>query len=213
VPAGLPSELLERRPDVIAAERRVASAFNRVGEAKAARLPKIALTMGVNSISSELFVLADRDNPVWSFGANLLMPLFTGGALKAQVEIRSAEQREAVAQYASIGLRAFADVEEALASELAMRDRERILTAQLADSQRALDISQVRYKVGPGDLRDVELRQIALRANRSTLLRVQAEQRVQRINLHLALGGSFVLPPVQTPAPLPTPAPAPAPKR
>ena len=213
VPAGLPSELLERRPDVIAAERRVASAFNRVGEAKAARLPKIALTMGVNSISSDLFVLADRDNPVWSIGANLLMPLFTGGALKAQVDIRSAEQREAVAQYAAIGLRAFADVEEALASELAMRERAQILTAQLVDTQRGLEIAQVRYKVGSGDLRGVEQRQIALRANRSTLLRVQAEQLVQRINLHLALGGSFVLAPAQTPAPLPTPPPTPAPKR
>ena len=213
VPAGLPSELLERRPDVIAAERRVAAAFNRVGEAKAARLPKIGLTVGVNSISSDLFILADRDNPVWSAGANLLMPLFTGGALKTQVQIRTAEQKEAVAQYAAIGLRAFADVEEALASELAMRDRERILTAQLADSQRAVDIAQVRYKVGSADLRDVELRQIALHANRSTLVRVQAEQRVQRINLHLALGGSFVLPPTPTPPSNPAPVPAPAARR
>jgi NodT family efflux transporter outer membrane factor (OMF) lipoprotein len=197
LPAGLPSELLERRPDVIAAERRVAAAFNLVGEAKAARLPKIALTMGVNSISSDLFLLADRDNPVWSAGANLLMPLFTGGALKRQVEIRKEEQREAVAHYASIGLRAFADVEEAMASELAMRDRERILTAQLVDSQHAVDLARTRFNVGSGDLRAVEQRQLALTANRSALLRMQAEQRVQRINLHLALGGSFVLPPIQ----------------
>jgi multidrug efflux system outer membrane protein len=195
LPAGLPSELLERRPDVIAAERRIAAAFYQVGQAKAARLPRIALTGGINSVSSDLFVLAERDNPVWSFGANLLMPLFTGGALKTQVEIRTAEQKEAVANYASIGLRAFADVEEAMASELAMRDRERILTAQLADSQRAVDIARTRYQVGSGDLRAVEQRQIALNANRSVLLRVQAEQRVQRINLHLALGGSFFLPP------------------
>ena len=89
-----------------------------------------------------------------------------------------------------------------------MRDRERILTAQLADTRRAVDIAQVRYKVGSADLRDVELRQIALHANRSTLLRVQAEQRVQRINLHLALGGSFVLQPAPTTTPAPTPAPS-----
>jgi len=196
LPAGLPSELLERRPDVIAAERRVAAAFNRVGEAKAARLPRIALTVGVNSVSSELFLLADRDNPVWSAGANLLMPLFTGGALKRQVEIRKEEQKEAVAHYASIGLRAFGDVEEAMASELAMRDRERILTAQLTDNQHALDLASTRYRVGSGDLRGVEQRQLALQANRSALLRVQAEQRIQRVNLHLALGGGFVLPPV-----------------
>ena len=197
VPAGLPSELLERRPDVIAAERRVAVAFYRVGEAKAARLPRISLTAGVNSISSDLFVLQDRDNPVWSMGAGLLMPLFRGGALKTQVEIRTAEQKQAVAEYAAIGLRAFSDVEEALATGLAMRDREAILTAQLADSQRALEIARTRYEIGSGDLRAVEQRQIALRANRAALLRVQAEQRVQRINLHLALGGSFAPPPAQ----------------
>jgi len=202
LPAGLPSELLERRPDVIAAERRIAAAFFQVGQAKAARLPRIALTGGVNSISSDLFLLADRDNPVWSFGANLLMPLFTGGALKTQVEIRTAEQKEAVANYALIGLRAFGDVEEAMASELAMRDRERILTAQLADSQRALDLARTRYKVGSADLRVVDQRQIALDANRSALLRVQAEQRVQRINLHLALGGSFILPPTPPQGPV-----------
>ena len=75
---GLPSELLERRPDVIAAERRVAAAFNRVREAKAARLPAIALTTGVSSISSELFVLQDHDNPVWNLGANLLAPIYQG---------------------------------------------------------------------------------------------------------------------------------------
>ncbi len=71
VPAGLPSELLERRPDVIAAERRVAAAFYRIGEAKAARLPTISLTTGLSAISSELFVLKNRDNPIWNLGASL----------------------------------------------------------------------------------------------------------------------------------------------
>ena len=104
VPAGLPSELLERRPDVIAAERRVAVAFNRIHEAKAARLPTIALTTGVSAISSDLFVLKDHDNPVWSVGANLLAPLFSGGALKTQVEIRTAEQKQAIAEYAVVGI-------------------------------------------------------------------------------------------------------------
>jgi len=126
VPVGLPSELLERRPDIIAAERRVAAAFNRIQEAKAARLPRIALTVGVNTISSELFVLKERDNPVWNAGASLFAPLFQGGALQSQVELRTAEQRQAVAQYASIALGAFADVENALASEFALRDREAI---------------------------------------------------------------------------------------
>jgi NodT family efflux transporter outer membrane factor (OMF) lipoprotein len=195
VPAGLPSELLERRPDVIAAERRIAAAFNRVHEAKAARLPAIALTTGVSSVSSELFVLQDRDNPVWNFGANLLMPVFRGGALKRQVEIRTAEQKEAVAAYAAVGLRAFGEVENALSAEIAAREREKILAEAVADNRRARQVGQNQFKVGSTDLRFVTQRQLALNASESALVRVQAEQRVQRVNLHLALGGSFEVPP------------------
>ena len=191
VPSGLPSELLERRPDVIAAERRIAAAFNRIGEAKAARLPTIALTTGVSAISSELFVLQDRNNPVWNAGANLLMPIYRGGALKRQVEIRTAEQQQAVAAYAAIGLRAFGEVENALSAEFAARDRERIITETVSHNQRALELVQTQYKVGSTDLRFVNERQLALNATSAALIRVQAEQRVQRVNLHLALGGSF----------------------
>ena len=199
VPAGLPSALLERRPDVVAAERRVAVAFNRIHEAKAARLPAIALTGGVSTISSDLFVLQDHDNPVWSLGANLLAPIYKGGALKTQVEIRTAEQKQAIAEYAAVGLRAFGEVEDALAAEIAAREREQILAQVLSDNQQALGIVQTQFKVGRTDLRYVEQRQLALNATRAALIRVQAEQRVQRVNLHLALGGSFQLPPQAPP--------------
>jgi len=191
VPAGLPSELLERRPDVVAAERRVAAAFNRVGEAKAARLPAIALTAGASGISSDLVVLKEHSNPVWSLGANLLAPIYHGGALKTNVEIKSAAQKEAIAAYASIGLRAFGEVESALAAEFAARDREQILARGLADTQRAFDIVQTQYRVGSTDMRYVTQRQLAVNATQAALIRMQAEQRVQRVNLHLALGGSF----------------------
>lgn len=194
VPGGLPSELLERRPDIVAAERRIAAAFNRVGEAKAARLPAIALTTSVSSISSELFVLQDRNNPIWSIGANLLVPVFRGGALKRQVEIRTAEQQQAVAAYAVVGQRAFSEVENALAAEIAAREREQILTQTLADSRRALEIVQTQFKVGSTDLRFVAQRQLALNATESAVVRTQTEQRLQRVNLHLALGGSFEMP-------------------
>jgi outer membrane protein TolC len=200
VPAGLPSELLERRPDVIAAERRVAAAFHRVQEAKAARLPAIALTAGVSAISSELFVLKERDNPIWNLGANLVAPIFRGGALKTQVEIRSAEQKQAVAAYAAVGLRAFLEVESALAAEFAAHDREQILAETLSDYRRALGVVQTQFKVGSTDMRFVTQRQLTVNATESALIRVQAEQRVQRVNLHLALGGSFEAKP-QVPTP------------
>ncbi len=194
VPVGMPSELLERRPDVVAAERRVAAAFYRVEEAKAAKLPRISLTAGVNSISSEVFVLKDRDNPVWSVGAGLVAPLFLGGQLQAQQDIRTAEQKQAIAEYGRTGARAFGEVENALSAEFNLDAREAILKQAVADNARALELANIRYKVGSGDLRAVQQQQLALAAARTALLRVQSERLVQRVNLHLALGGGFDLP-------------------
>ena len=191
VPVGMPSELLERRPDVIAAERRVAAAFYRIEEAKAARLPRISLTAAVTSVSSELFVLKDRDNPVWSAGASLTAPLFTGGALQGQVEVRTAEQKQALAEYGRVGARAFGEVENALSSAFVLDDREAILREAVVDNARALELANVRFRVGVGDLRAVQQQSLALHAARTALLRVQVERLVQRVNLHLALGGSF----------------------
>jgi NodT family efflux transporter outer membrane factor (OMF) lipoprotein len=191
VPAGLPSELLERRPDVRAAEKRVAAAFNRVKEAQAARLPKISITGSVSDLTSDLFLLQDRENPVWSAGGQVLAPLFTGGTLKAQVEIRTAEQKQALAQYVQTALNAFSDVENALSSGLVLRQREEILASAVADAGRALELARTRYRVGSGDLRSVQQQQVAYLSSKMSLLRVQSEQRVQRVNLHLALGGNF----------------------
>jgi multidrug efflux system outer membrane protein len=191
VPAGLPSELLERRPDVVAAERRVAAAFHRVQESKAARLPRIALTASVNDISSDLFVLKNRDNPVWSAGASLTAPLFTGGALRQQVRIRTAEQKQAVAEYGQVGARAFGEVENALSAELAARRRETVLSRAVGENLRVADLAQIRYRVGSADLRGVQQQQLAVYGSRSSLLRVQTEQLVQRVNVYLALGGGF----------------------
>ena len=191
VPVGLPSQLLERRPDVVAAERRVATAFNRVGEARTAKLPRISLTAAVTSISSELFVLQDRDNPVVSAGAAITQPLFLGGALQAQEEVRDAELKAAIADYGRVGTKAFGEVEKALSAGFNLEERFTTLTRAVADNARALELAEIRYRVGSADLRAVQQQQLALFATRSTLLRARAERLVQRVNLHLALGGGF----------------------
>jgi multidrug efflux system outer membrane protein len=191
VPVGVPSELLERRPDVTAAARRVGAAFSRVQEARAARLPSILLTGSVSDLSSELFVLQDRDEPQWGLGGKILAPLFTGGALRAQVSVRTAEQKQAIAAYASTALKAFSDVENALAGESSMRSREQNLAATVVSARRALELADDRYRVGVGDLRSVQEQQLSWNAARVNLLRVQSEQRIQRVNLHIALGGDY----------------------
>ena len=191
VPVGMPSDLLERRPDVIAAERRVAAAFNRVGEAKAARLPRISLTASISAISSSLLVLQDRSNPGYGFGATLFAPLYQGGALQAQVDIRNAEQKQAMADYARIAQRSFSEVENALGADMSLRDREALLARTIADNERALELAKIQYRVGKVDVRAVEQRQLALYTARTTHLRVQTERLAQRANLYLALGGGF----------------------
>lgn len=191
VPVGLPSELLERRPDVVAAERRVSTLLYGVQEAKAARLPRISLTAAVSSISSDLFFLKERDNPVVSAGAAINIPLYLGGQLQAQIETRTAEQKMAVAEYGRIGARAFAEVETALSAGFTLEDREAILREAVRENTQALEYANVRYRVGAGDMRAVQQQALALSASRTALLRVQTERLVQRVNLYLALGGGF----------------------
>ena len=191
IPAGLPSELLERRPDVVAAERRVAAAFYRTEEAKAARLPKITLVANLTSLNSELFVLQERNNPVFSVGAGLLQPIFLGGLLQAQVDVRTAEQQAAIAEYGKLGVRVFGEVEGALAASSTAGEREQILTRAVRESERALELANIRFRVGTIDLAGVRQQQIALYGARVALLRMQSERLIQRVNLHLALGGSF----------------------
>lgn len=192
VPAGLPAELLERRPDVIAAERRVAAAFHRTEEAKTARLPSVSLTAGVSWVSSDLFVLQeDHENPTGSLGIRLLAPLYQGGALQAQVEIRTAEQKQAVAEYAGVALKAFSDVENALNGEQILGRREPLLAESVRENERALTLSETQYRVGKIDLRAVRSQQIDLYQARMQWLRLQNERIAQRVNLYLALGGDF----------------------
>jgi NodT family efflux transporter outer membrane factor (OMF) lipoprotein len=203
-PAGMPLEVLERRPDLIAAERRVAAAFDRVGEAKAARLPKISLSAGLGVIESDVFELQeDVDKESVSGAARLVAPIYLGGALKEQVAVRTAEQREAVADYARRALGALAEVENALAAERTLGEREGILRSAAAENERALELEEVAFRVGTSDMRFVQQSQLALYGSRVALLRVESEQLIQRTYLHLALGGSFEAPPAISEQPAP----------
>jgi len=191
VTTGVPSDLLERRPDIVAAERRFAASFARVGEARAARLPRISLSAALSSLTSNTFVLKTDSDPSAGGAVSIFFPIFNAGQLEAQVELRTAEQKQAGAAYAQLALKAFNEVETALASESSLASRELVLRQGLSDSRRALELEQVRFRVGSKDLRSVTQQQLAAYAVSMSLLRVQTEQRVQRVQLHLALGGDF----------------------
>jgi outer membrane protein TolC len=192
----MPLEMLERRPDLVAADHRVAAAFNRVGEAKAARLPTLSLNGSGGYITSNVLELKDDyENPSAGVGASLVAPIYTGGARKTQVDVRTSEQKQAVAEYARMALRAIGEVEEALAAAQTLHEREGILENAVSLNRRALELEQSSFRVGRSDMRSVLARQMALNAAQVLLLRVRSEQLTQRVNLHLALGGSFEEPP------------------
>ncbi len=191
IPSGIPLEILERRPDLIAAERKFAAAFHRVEEARAAQLPNLKLTASLGAISSQVLQLKpDFANPFGGAGATLLAPIYQGGGVKANIEIRTAEQKQAVAEYARVALNAIVDVENALDAAQTLEEREKYLLLAVSSNQRAFELEQHLYEVGKTDLRSVSRQHLDLFASQINLLRIQSEKIVQRINLYLALGGN-----------------------
>jgi NodT family efflux transporter outer membrane factor (OMF) lipoprotein len=189
--AGLPSEMLERRPDIRAAERRVAAAFDRREEAKAAKLPAISLTASLGGSSEHLNTLSDPSNILWSAVSNLLFPIFNAGKLDAEVDIKTAEQKAAIANYQQKALESFSEVEAALSNERLYRARQQNLQDAYVNARAAETIADERFKAGETDLLDL------LQIKRSTItaqvdkVRAQRELLDQRVNLHLSLGGAL----------------------
>ena len=192
VPAGLPAALLERRPDLVAAERRVRAAFERRKQAVTAMLPKISLSGTFGGSSEELRTLANPENLLWSLAGNLLVPIFNAGALQADVDIRTAEQEAAGAAYNQAALNAFSEVETALSNERLFREREKDLDDAYENAKKAQDIANANFIAGETDLLDL------LQIKRSTIsveidrIRAQQELLEQRVNLHLSLGGRIL---------------------
>lgn len=190
-PAGIPSELLERRPDLIAAERKVAAAFNGVHQAKAARLPSLSLSGDIGGSSSSLSNILNAKNVAWQLGANLLAPIFDGGKAKQQVKIATAEQKQALAAYAQAALTAFSDVENALDQGVVIDQRQVQLIEVEKESAKAYRIAKLRYEAGETALLDLMQIQQGLVSAKSNLATVQRLAIAQRVNLNLALGGSW----------------------
>src|SRR5437763_8101292 len=152
VPAGLPAQLLERRPDLIAAERRFAAAFHRVHEAKAARLPRFVLSATSGLGTADLDAVGSVDALVWSLAAGVTQPIFFGGELKAAQDIRTAEQKAAAASYVGTGLRAFEDVENALAGDYYLRKREGALAEMVSSSADSVKFGREQFDQGHADM-------------------------------------------------------------
>ncbi|MEM6898296.1 MAG: efflux transporter outer membrane subunit [Pseudomonadota bacterium] len=190
-PVGILSDVLERRPDLIAAERRIAAALKDVDEAKAAKLPSLTLTGSFGGSSDDLSNILDPTNLAWSAASSLLAPILDGGARDREVEIAQADVQVAVADYAQAALTAFSDVEAALDQEVILRRREAELTVSAERAQEALRIANLRYTEGETGLIDVLDIQTRVSSAESNLITVQRSQLSERVNLNLALGGTW----------------------
>lgn len=200
-PAGVPSELLERRPDIIAAERRVAAAFNALTQAKAARLPALSLTGDIGGSSPTLTDLLNPTNMAWRAGANLLAPLFDGGVRRENVVIATAEQEQALAAYGQTALEAFSELETALDQGVVVAEREKALKEAAEEAGRAYRVADLQYQEGETDLLDVLTIQQRVIDTRRNLAFVQRLLLDQRVSLHLALGGHWASPPSEAATP------------
>ena len=184
IPVGLPADIIQRRPDLVAGERRVAAAFHLTEQAELAKLPSIQLTASVGGNSG-------LDDVIGNLGAGLFAPLFTGGALEAQVEQADADQEAAIAAYGQSLLKAFEEVETSLTNEALFGQREEYLRSAEANSEKAYDLSRDRFDVGQTDLLSVLQIQVQWIGSRVGVVNIAADRLMQRVDLHLALGGSF----------------------
>jgi len=191
IPAGLPSGLLERRPDLRQAEKQIVAANFRIGEARAAFFPNIALTgvLGVQSLSlSDLFTTPAR---FWQVGPTITLPLYTGGRLKGQVNLARARTDEALIRYARVVQQAFREVNDGLIANQQTRRVVVVLERQLEAARDAQHLAELRYLNGLTNYLDVLEAQRVVFATELELARARRDLLVAVVQIYKALGGGW----------------------
>ena len=191
IPAGLPSDLLRRRPDIRAAERQLAAATADIGVAVADLYPRISLTAAPALVSTALGSLLDWGSRAFTAGAALDWPLFDGGRRRANVEVRGARQEQAEIAYRKAVLTALQDVEDALSRTQGNRDQLARLEEALATAARAEEIARTRYRGGLVIYSDVLVAQARRIALEEQLIETQGALARDTVALVKALGGGW----------------------
>ncbi|HXW10280.1 MAG TPA: efflux transporter outer membrane subunit [Steroidobacteraceae bacterium] len=194
LPAGLPADVLVRRPDVRAAEAQIAAAAGDVGAARAALLPGISLTGAYGSASTELGDLFTNPADVWSVTGALLQPIFQGGRLRSNVARTRALQQQRQAEYAGTVRRAFREVLDGLQGQDSLRAVEAARAVQVASLRRATELAELRY--AEGEIAYLELLDVrrGLFAAEIELVAARRAALANTVDLALALGGGAPLP-------------------
>jgi multidrug efflux system outer membrane protein len=191
VPTGLPSELLERRPDVAAAERNLAAANARIGVAKAAFFPSIGLTAFAGANSNELNNLLSWGSREWAAAPFVTVPIFNGGTSLANYRQAQAAYQEALADYRQQVLVAFQEVEDGLSDLRLLEIQTKILTSAVASSGGASKLSIIRYKAGLVSYIEVIDSQRTQLGSEISLTQARADRLSATVLLIRALGGGW----------------------
>lgn len=191
VPGGLPSDLLNRRPDIIAAEKRLAATDQRLTAAKKNYLPSFALTANGGNSTTHLADLLDFSSLVWALAANITQPIFQGGRIMAQDALADANRRESLNVYAQAILQAFSEVETALRGEQLLSAQQAALRLAAKESVEGEVLAEEQYRAGLTDI--ITLLEAQRRAfdAQSALIQVDNQRLQNRVDLYLALGGPF----------------------
>ena len=191
IPFGIPSQLLERRPDIAATERRVAEANAQIGVARAAYFPTVTLSGSGGYQSLSLANFTSAPNLAWSVGASLAQTLFDAGKRKAVTEQAWAAYQASVANYRQTVLAAFQDVEDNLSALRILSQEIRQQDVAVASSQRYLNLASDRYKLGIDSYLNVIIAQTTLLNNQRTAVNLRMEQMTASVQLIKALGGGW----------------------
>jgi outer membrane protein, multidrug efflux system len=191
VPLGVPSDLLERRPDIATAERHMAFENAQIGIATTAFYPHITLSGSGGVQSRDITSLISAPSVVWSIGADILQPIFEGGRNRANLALAKSTYGESVANYRQSVLTAFQQVEDSLAGLNALSQAATTQQAAVEDSQRALTIANNRYVGGVTTYLDVITAQTTLLNNERLATQIQGQQMVTSVLLVKSLGGGW----------------------
>lgn len=198
LPAGLPSELLTRRPDVRAAEAQLLAANANIGAARAAFFPRISLTAGAGTASSELGSLFRSGTFALTGAVTLLQPIFDAGRNQANLDVAKVNRDIAVAQYEKAIQTAFREVSDSLAGRATLHEQLRAQTALVDAAQAAVRLTDLRYRNGASSYFEVLEAQRTLFTSQQAAVQVQALQVQNFVTLYKVLGGGWVEPAPQS---------------
>ena len=192
IPSGLPSDLLQRRPDVLQAEQSLVAANANIGVARAAYFPRISLTGLLGQQSAELSQLFKGLSFAWTGGAGLTQSLFSGGAVQSQVEFAQARQRELAASYQSAVISALRDVNDALTARATLEQQRAEQEKNVAALTRLLKLAQRRYQEGAAIFLEVATAEQSLFDAQIALDAVRAQLFQSYADLYRAFGGGWI---------------------